>query len=180
MMAADELVDIVDEGDHVIGVASRAEVRAQNLRHRAAYILVFDSQGRLFVHQRTPQKDVYPGWFDVTAGGVVGAGESYDAAARRELAEELGITGALLRPLLRFQFADAGNRVNGVLYSCTHDGPLRLQEDEIAGGEWLDLDVVFERIGSRPFCPDGVEALRLYLDLLERVRARDSSGSVPK
>lgn len=173
-MAANELVDIVDEEDRVLGTVSRAEMRARNLRHRAAYVLVFDSRGRLFVHQRTAEKDLYPGWFDVAAGGVVAAGESYEAAARRELAEELGIGGVPLRPVLRFRFADEANQVNGMLYSCTYDGPLRLQTKEIAGGEWLDLDVVFERIGSRPFCPDGVEALRLYLDLLERARARDS------
>jgi len=173
-MAGDEVVDIVDENDHVIGTAPRAEVRTRNLRHRAAYILVFNSNGQLFVHQRTMQKDVYPGYFDVTAGGLVLAGETYDAAAQRELAEELGIVDAPLRQVLRFQFADVDNRVVGAVYSCTYGGPLRLQADEIVNGEWLDLDVVLERIAHRSFCPDGVEALVRYLDRLEQARVRDS------
>jgi isopentenyldiphosphate isomerase len=171
-MPDSEPVDVVDEEDRVLRQATRGEVRAQNLRHRAAYVLVFNPTGQLFVHQRTATKDVYPSYYDVAVGGVVAAGESYDAAAQRELAEEMGVVNAALRRVLAFRYDDETNRVNGVLYTCTHGGPIRLQAEEIAGGEWLDLDVTIERIRERPFCPDGVEALCRYLDVLERVRAR--------
>src|SRR5512139_4105616 len=112
-MAASELVDVVDADDRVLTQATRGETRRQNLRHRATYILVFNSAGQLFVHQRTPTKDVYPGYFDVCVGGVVAAGESYEAAAQREAAEEIGVADAPLRRVLSFQFADADNQVNG-------------------------------------------------------------------
>jgi isopentenyldiphosphate isomerase len=168
-MSASELVDVVDAEDRVIGQATRADVRAQKLRHRATYILVFNSHGQLFVHQRTGTKDIYPSYYDVAVGGVVGAGERYDDGAQRELAEELGITGVPARPILKFQYEDPDNRVNGRVYSCSYDGPLALQAEEIAGGEWLDLDVVIERIRQQAFCPDGVEALLLYLDRLASV-----------
>jgi len=168
-MAASELVDVVDADDRVIGRATRAEMRAQKLRHRATYILVFNARGQLFVHQRTATKDVYPSYYDVAVGGVVAAGESYDVGARRELAEELGITGPPPRPILAFQYEDADNRVNGRVYSYSHDGPLTLQREEIAAGEWLDLDVVIDRLRQLPFCPDGVEALLRYLDRLASV-----------
>src|SRR5512147_2545898 len=102
-MAASELVDVVDADDRVIGRATRTDVRAQKLRHRATYILVFNAQGQLFVHQRSAAKDIYPSYFDVAVGGVVGAGESYDAGAQRELAEELGVSGVPVRPILKFQ-----------------------------------------------------------------------------
>jgi isopentenyldiphosphate isomerase len=169
-MSASELVDVVDVSDRVLRRATRAEVRAQNLRHRATYILVFNSKGQLFVHQRTQSKDIYPGYFDVCIGGVVGAGESYEEAARRELTEEVGIGDVPLRRLVSFQFADDTNQLNGTVFSCTYDGTVRLQAEEIVSGEWLDLDVVLERVGTQPFCPDGVEALCRYLDCLERVR----------
>jgi isopentenyldiphosphate isomerase len=168
-MSAAELVDVVDADDRVIGRATRADVRARKLRHRATYILVFNSRGQLLVHRRSAAKDLYPSYFDVAVGGVVGAGERYDEGARRELAEELGVTGAPLRPILKFQYEDADNRVNGRVYSCTYDGPLTPQAEEIAGVEWLDLDVVIERIRQAPFCPDGVEALLRYLDRLASV-----------
>lgn len=167
-MSASELVDVVDADDRVIGRATRAEVRAQKLRHRATYILVFNARGQLFVHQRTATKDVYPSHFDVAVGGVVGAGESYDQGAQRELAEEIGVTAAP-RPILKFQYEDAANRVNCRVYSCAYDGPLRLQAEEIVSGEWLDLDVVLERARQHPFCPDGIEALLRYLDRLASV-----------
>jgi isopentenyldiphosphate isomerase len=172
MSAADEPVDVVDAADAVIGRATRAEVRAGNLRHRATYVLVFNGAGQLFVHQRTAGKDVYPGYFDVAVGGVVTAGETYDEAARRELEEELGISGVPLRRVMRSAYEDQHNRVNGMIYSCTHDGPVTLQATEIASGEWLDLDVVLERIQREPFCPDGVDALCRYIDRLESARTR--------
>lgn len=168
-MAASELVDVVDADDRVVARATRAEVRTRKLRHRATYILLFNASGQLFVHQRSATKDVYPSYYDVAVGGVVGAGESYDEGARRELAEEVGISSVAPRPILKFQYEDADNRVNGRVYSCSYDGALTLQADEIIAGEWLDLDVVIERIRHAQFCPDGVEALARYLDKLASV-----------
>jgi isopentenyldiphosphate isomerase len=168
-VAASELVDVVDADDRVVAQATRAEVRARKLRHRATYILLFNSSGQLFVHRRSATKDICPSYDDVAVGGVVGAGESYDEGARRELAEEVGISDVAPRPMLKFQYDDGENRVNGRVYSVLYDGDLRLQEEEIAGGEWLDLDVVIERIRTGTFCPDGVEALLHYLDRLAAV-----------
>ena len=96
-MADDELVDVVDENDRVLRTVRRDEMRREGLRHRATYVLLFNSTGQLFVHRRTSDKDVYPSYFDCAFGGVVGAGESYDEAARRELAEEAGLEGIPLR-----------------------------------------------------------------------------------
>ena len=169
---ASELVDIVDADDRIVGQATRADMRARKLRHRATYILVFNSSGQLFVHQRTATKDVYPSYYDVAVGGVVVAGESYDIGARRELVEELGIVGVLPRPILNFRYDGEDNPVNGRVYSCTYDGAVVLQPDEIVAGEWLDLDVLFERVRQQPFCPDGLEALLRYLDRLASVQQR--------
>ena len=161
---AEEEVDIVDEEDRVVGRASRSEMRARKLRHRATYILVFRTDGRLFVHRRTPGKDVFPSYYDVAVGGVVAAGESYDQGAVRELFEEVGVQGTTLRPIGSLEFDDSCNRVNGRIYSCVYDGPLTLQQEEIVSGEWLRLDTVWDRICRQPFCPDGILALQSYRD----------------
>ena len=63
---------------------SRAEMRAHNLQHRAVSTAVLGSDGRLLVHRRSATKDVWPGMWDLAAGGVVAASETYDDAARRE------------------------------------------------------------------------------------------------
>ena len=89
--AGDELVDVVDESDQIIQTVPRRVMRADHLRHRAVFIAILDGAGRLLVHRRSPHKDVWPSWCDIAVGGVVGAGESYLEAARRELAEEVGI-----------------------------------------------------------------------------------------
>jgi len=91
MGAADEIVTIVDEHNKVLGAVPRREMRAKNLPHRSTYILVFNAQGELYVQKRTMTKDVFPGYYDSAAGGVVLAGESYEQGAVRELAEEMGI-----------------------------------------------------------------------------------------
>jgi len=171
-MSADELVDVVDEQDRVVGQATRGEVRRRNLRHRSVYILVFNSAGQLFVHQRTASKDVFPEFWDVTVGGVLESGEDYDTGARREVHEELGIESTPLRRLFPIQYEDDASRVIGMVYSCTWDLPMRLQTTEIAQGEWLDLDVLVERLSENRFCPDGVEALGMYLSKLDDARRR--------
>jgi len=167
-VSADERVDVVDEADQVVGQASRADVRRDNLRHRSVYIFVFNPEGQLLVHRRTTTKDVFPDHWDLAIGGVLQAGEAYDAAARRELAEEVGIAAVPLRRLFPFRYDDEHNHVVGMLFSCVWDGVLRLQADEIATAEWLDLDAVFERVQREPFCPDSIEAFRQYLARLEQ------------
>ncbi|MDX2170400.1 MAG: NUDIX domain-containing protein [Deltaproteobacteria bacterium] len=161
--SAGELVDIVDADDRVLRQATRAEMRAGRLRHRATYLLVFNSRGELFVHQRTASKDVYPAYWDVAVGGVVGAGESYDDGARRELAEEIGVRDAAPEPLFGFAWEDAGNQVHGRVYRVVTDAPLRLQAEEIQHGEWLLPAAVDARIARDPFCPDGVLVWRRYV-----------------
>lgn len=164
-MSASELVDIVDAADRVVGVATRAEMRARRLRHRATYLLVLNGAGALFIHQRSAAKDVYPSYWDVAVGGVVGAGESYDTGARRELAEEVGITAVAPEPLFDFTWEDPANCVNGRVYRVIWDGPLVLQAEEIVGGEWLPLAAVRARIARDPFCPDGVAVFERFLAL---------------
>ena len=98
----DELFDIVDHDDRVIGQAPRREVHARHLLHRATHVLVHDPNGRLFLQRRSMAKDTFPGCWDSSCSGHLDAGEDYPAAARRELGEELGWHDASLplRPLV--------------------------------------------------------------------------------
>ena len=156
-----ELVDVVDDTGRPIAVVTRREMRAHRLPHRSVYVLVFNRRGELFIHLRTPTKDVYPSHWDVSVGGVLAAGEEFDAGARREAAEELGIA---VEPTILFPFrwTDAANAIHGMVYRAVHDGPFRLQPEEIVRGEFVGLPDVVTRAARNPFCPDGLAVLAEY------------------
>jgi 8-oxo-dGTP pyrophosphatase MutT (NUDIX family) len=156
-----EPVDIVGDDGRTVGRATRREMRARRLPHRSSYILVFNRRGELFVHLRTVTKDVYPGHWDVAAGGVLAAGESFADGARRELREELGVD-VLPEPLFPFRYTDASTIVEGMVFRARHDGPFCLQPEEVVRGEFLSLDAVAERARREKFCPDSLAALAAY------------------
>ncbi|MBM4071092.1 MAG: NUDIX domain-containing protein [Planctomycetes bacterium] len=157
----DDLVDVIDAADQTIGTVTRRAMRQQRLPHRCVYILVFNARGELFIHQRTTTKDVFPGYWDVAVGGVLAAGEDYEHGARREGKEELGVT-LHPRALFPFHYADDATLVRGMVFRAVHDGPFRLQAEEILRGEFVPLDEVWNRIERDHFCPDGVGALREF------------------
>lgn len=167
MLARDETVLIVDAANNEIGSAPRHEMRSKGLAHRAAYILVFNSRGELFVQKRTMTKDIYPGYFDIAAGGVVLAGESYDESAERELAEELGIRDASLTRHFTFKHQDDNNTVWGRVYSCVYDGELILQEEEVESGFFAAPEEILALSEKKPFTPDGLYVLKRYLKLAD-------------
>jgi isopentenyldiphosphate isomerase len=165
MSAGDEIITIVDADNNIVGSATRREMRARGLPHRATYILVFNSKGELFVQKRTMSKDIYPGYYDVATGGVVLVDESYDLSAERELAEELGARNTPLTPHFDFKHEDDNNIVWGRFYTCTYDGEIILQEEEVESGSFHTIDKVLELIKNESFTPDGLYVLERYLKL---------------
>ena len=163
----EELVDAVDEDDRVIATVTRAEMRARKLRHRAVGIAVVSSGGRLLVHRRAETKDIWPGWWDIAAGGVVAAGESYEDAAVRELAEELGVEVSLadLQPLGGGRYHDADVDLIGRGFLVRHDGPFRFTDGEVAEARWVDREALDALRATAPFVPDNVALLLPLLTL---------------
>ena len=88
---AEEIFDVVDDRDQVVGTATRSEVHARKLRHRAVHVFLFNLKGELFVQKRAATKDSFPGCYDSSASGHLNSGEDYDPCAKRELQEELGL-----------------------------------------------------------------------------------------
>ncbi len=166
-MAPAELVALYGPDGRPTGeVADRARMRRENLRHAATHVVVRNPDGLVYVHRRTDTKDVYPGRYDFTAGGVLQAGEDPLESARRELEEELGVTGVALVPLFEADYADAHTRFHAFCYECTTDGPVRWQPEEVAWGEWVTPARLLELIEELPFMPDAVANLRPWLDSL--------------
>ena len=136
-------------------------MRDRRMLHRCTYVLVLDPPRRLYVHRRTGTKDVYPGFLDVTAGGVNAAGESYDDCARRELQEELGVVAD---PVFRFlhRYDGTSGHVWGAAYDVVWNGTIRWQPEEVAWGEFVAIGEVDAMISRERFCPDGLEVFERW------------------
>jgi isopentenyldiphosphate isomerase len=163
MAAGDELVDIVDEHDRVVRVATRREVRAGRLLHRSVFVLVRAPSGSVLVHRRAPTKDVWPGRWDLAAGGVVASGEVPDDAACRELAEELGIVDVTPRRLGRGSYADADVAELATLYEVTWDGPVHFADGEVVEARWVAEEELGRMVAELPFVPDSVALVLPYV-----------------
>ncbi len=155
----EELVDIVDEHDHVVRVVTRREMRAHRLRHRAVYIAVQHSDGRLLVHQRSYDKDVRPGAWDIAVGGVVASGEHYDDAAVRELAEEIGVVGVAPLPVGGGTFGDESFVLIGRCYRVVADGPFEFADGEVIAARWVNRAELDELLQTHDVMSDSVALL---------------------
>jgi len=152
--AGEEFVDVVDEADRVVGTATRAEMRAQRLRHRCTFVVVRSTVGEVLVHRRSDLKDLWPGHWDLCAGGVVGSGEDWEPAARRELAEELGVTDAVLEPLGAGTYDDPLVAEVARIWTTVHDGPFAFTDDEVVEARFVTLVELADLLASQPFVPD--------------------------
>jgi len=135
-------------------VTTRSRIRAANLRHRSVSIAVLGSDGRLLVHRRSLDKDVWPGMWDVCVGGVVASGETYEQAAERKLAEELGIVGAEVRLVGSGRYEDDAVRLIGRCYQVAHDGPFRFVDGEVAEIRHLSAPKLHALARVTNFVPD--------------------------
>ncbi|MFJ8567439.1 NUDIX hydrolase [Streptomyces sp. NPDC093514] len=166
--AADEVLDVVDRDDRVVGQAPRGEVYARGLIHRCVFVRAVDAQGRIFVHRRTASKLVFPSHYDMFVGGVVGAGESYARAALREAEEELGVRGLEQpTPLFKFLYEGPGGAWWSYVHEVRCDLPVDPQASEVDWHTYLTPQELERRVagGEWVWVPDGLEAYR-------RLRAR--------
>lgn len=147
----DEIFDVVNECDEVIGRETRREVHRQRLRHRATHVLVFNRAGQVFLQKRSMAKDNHPGVWDSSASGHLDCGEDYDACAVRELREELGWTApAPLERLFKIDASPVTGEEFVWAYRCAAEGPFVLHPEEIETGGWFAPAELTRWIAERP------------------------------
>ncbi len=148
---SEEIFDVVNERDEVVGQAPRSEVHRRGWHYRAVHVLVFNGRGEVFLQKRSMKKDCYPGGWDSSAAGHRDRGEDYDACAVREMREELGAApaGPLRRMFALETCAERGFEFCWV-YRCEHEGPFTLHPEEIESGGWFAPAEVSRRMDGRP------------------------------
>ena len=170
----EEIFDVVNERDEVIGQKPRSEIHRLKLKHRAVHVLVFDARGELFLQKRSMKKDCFPGAWDSSASGHLDSGESYDACAVRELREELGLELARA-PERLFKIAacaETGQEFVWV-YRCVAEGPFTLHPEEIERGDWFSPARLHQWLSEQPRVFAGAVPL-IWREMLRRGLVRAS------
>lgn len=166
----DELFDLVDLDDQVIGRVRRGDAHGNPaLVHRSVQILVFASDGRLLLQRRSAAKDLFPGYWCASASGHVSSAEDYATTARREVKEELGVAPRL-RYLGKTVVRSEPETEITALFVARCDGPFAFSPVETDGGAFFTLDELRARRAERslPLTP----AAEAALDEFDRL-ARD-------
>lgn len=160
----DEMFDVVDENDQVVGRERRAEVHARDLRHRAVHVFVWNKYGEIFLQKRSRLKDRNPGVWDSSASGHLDSGEDYDDCATRELEEELGITGVIPRRVAYIHACPNTGWEFVRLYHADWSGHPKFPCAEIEAGVWILPRDLEPWIQARPhdFAPGFLECWERY------------------
>jgi isopentenyl-diphosphate delta-isomerase type 1 len=133
-----ELFDIVDENDMVIGQRKRREVHGNpSLIHRSIGVAVFNNKGALFLQQRSKTKDTDPLLWTISCSGHVSSGDTYEGAARRELVEELGIRNVKLEYVTKYLCRVEHETEMTILYKAAYDGRMVLMKKELKTGKYF-------------------------------------------
>jgi len=152
----DEMVEEIDLAGNVLQLVTRRKMRAEQLCHRSVFIAVMSEKGDLLVHKRAETKDIWPGWWDVAVGGVVGPGETWADAAVRELHEELGIEGEALEFLGIGAYRDPDVQLVAATFLCRTEGPFTFADGEITEAHWVSRAEIPVWLQGKQFLPDSV------------------------
>lgn len=163
----EELFDIYDEVGNHIGVAPRSKCHGDpKLLHRTAHVVVFHpGTGALLLQKRALTKDIQPGKWDTAVGGHLALGEDYETGAKRELAEELGVTGQVeLTYLFDSRIRNLVESEDVRVFGLRMAEGFTFQKSEIDEIRFWDIHELFDPENRRDFTPN----LCAELDELER------------
>ena len=160
-----ELFDVVDVEDRVIGQATRSEVHARGLLHRASHVFVFNSGGQLLLQQRSATKDAHPLCWTSSCSGHLDAGETYEIAAVRELKEEIGLE-ADVEFLVKLPAGPETSNEHTALFRTTSDDTPSPDPIEVADLQWADVDQWYRILADDPerFDPPFRELLTWFVE----------------
>lgn len=116
----DELIDILtSEGAPTGKTALKSEAHKNGWFHATVHVWIYTHEEKILLQKRAMTKKVFPGLWDISVAGHIGAGESILGGAIREVKEELGIE------ILEKYLTKIGIRIHQVAH------PNGIQDNEI-------------------------------------------------
>ncbi len=144
MSEPEEIFDVVDPHDQVIGQASRADVHRDNLLHRSVHAIMINDEGEIFLQHRAPHRDNNPNLWDSSVAGHLQTGENYDEAMIRETMEEISVRLEMPpQKLFKLNASKITDYEFCWIYRIVHNGPFEIDTHEAVEGRWFnrqDLD----------------------------------------
>ncbi|RCS27374.1 NUDIX domain-containing protein [Polaribacter sp. WD7] len=108
----DELIDILTpEGKPTGKTALKSEAHQKGWFHATVHIWLFTKDRKVLLQKRALSKKVFPGLWDISVAGHIGAGEGILESAKREVFEEIGLD------LQQEDFIKIGTRIHQVQHA---------------------------------------------------------------
>ena len=147
----DEYLDLVDENDNVIGRKKRSDVYAENLSNfRVVNAFILNPKGEIWIPRRSGNKRIFPLCLDMSMGGHVESGETYDEALKRETWEELNINtdNGEIRLLGHLTPQKDGVSAFMNVYELKMENAPDYNKRDFVEYFWLTPEALFERIAN--------------------------------
>ena len=173
-----ELWDVYDLDRQPTGqILPRGEAHPPELCQLVVHVCLFNKKGEMRIPRRSLQKKGYPGYWDVSVGGGVLAGEGSRQAAMREVREELGIGVTIPGPAAVTLAFEGGY---DDYFLAEWDGALSeltLQRDEVMDAKWACREEMLAMISEGAFAPFWPSFLQLLFDLHRHMGLAESADS---
>ncbi len=127
-----ELFTIVDEKDTILTYRTRYDCHNDpSLIHRSAKILLYVDDDHVWLQKRSEQKDLFPGFYTLSASGHVNKGETYERAIQREMMEEIGIKTQATHVKTFIVRLDQESEMVA-LFTGKYNGEFQINRDEVS------------------------------------------------
>ena len=186
----DELIDIFDEKGNHIGTELKSVAHKLGHWHKSIHAYLINDKGEIVLQQRSPDKNLYPNYWDVSFAGHVGAGENTLSSAQRECKEELSINlnandlEYLFTVPERLQWGDVDSREFVDVFLCRKNfdkESIKHQEEEVAGFVVMSISKFIDEIKREnnnllPHTEEYKKIIPILERELDRIKLANSNG----
>ena len=148
-----EVISLANEQDYPVDTFMRTgnETRPAGEYPMIAGVFLFNSKDNIILQKVAYTKKVDAGKWSYSAGGHVDAGESYEQAALRELAEEMGVVASHAEFVGRgYTLREGKPRAFHHVFKVVSDDPIVFDPKEVAETKEFTIAELVEQIKTHP------------------------------